>query len=45
MKKLNDKQLERINGGVSTLAVVGIASAVLFLCGIFEGIVYPKPCE
>ena len=45
MKKLTNKELERINGGFSTWAAVGIASAVIFVAGVIKGIVYPEACE
>ncbi len=45
MKKLDTKELERITGGFSTWAALGIVSAVLFLSGVFGGIVHPKSCE
>lgn len=45
MKKLNNEELERITGGISTIAVVGIASAILFICGVVKGIVYPEACK
>lgn len=45
MKRLTDKELERINGGFSTWAAVGIASAVIFISGIIKGIVYPEECR
>lgn len=44
MKKIADEELERINGGFSTWAALGIVSTVLFLSGVFSGIVHPKSC-
>lgn len=44
MKKITDEELERMNGGFSTWAALGIVSAVLFLSGVFSGIVHPKSC-
>ena len=44
MKRLDTKELERITGGFSTWAALGIVSAVLFLSGVFGGIVHPKSC-
>lgn len=45
MKKLDDKDLERITGGFSTWSALGIVSAILFLSGVFGGIVHPKACS
>ena len=45
MKRLTDRELERINGGFSTWAMVGIASAIIFISGIIKGIVYPEACK
>ena len=45
MKKLTDNELERISGGFSTWAAIGIAGAIIFLAGIIKGIVYPEACE
>ncbi len=45
MKKLDNKKLERIEGGFSTWAALGIASIVIFVSGLVDGIVHPKSCE
>ena len=45
MKKIDDKSLERINGGFSAWAAIAIAAGVVYLSGIFNGIVNPKSCE
>ncbi len=45
MQKLNNQELERITGGSSTWVALGIAAAVVFLAGVIEGIVHPKPCS
>ncbi len=45
MKQLKEKDLERITGGFSAWAALGIVSAVLFLSGVFSGIVNPKSCN
>lgn len=45
MKKLESKELEKIQGGFSAWVALGIVSAVLFLSGVFEGIVHPKSCN
>ena len=45
MKEITEKNLERINGGFSTWAALGIISTVLFLSGVLNGIVHPKSCQ
>lgn len=44
MKRLNNKELERIEGGFSAWAALGIASVVIFISGVIDGIVNPKAC-
>ena len=45
MKKVENKELAKIHGGFSAAAALGIAAAILFIAGVFEGIVYPKSCS
>ncbi len=45
IQKVNDLELEKINGGFSTLAVVGISVAITFIAGIIDGIARPKKCH
>lgn len=45
MKELNNNELEKIQGGFSAWVALGIASAVIFLSGVFEGIVHPRSCS
>lgn len=45
MEKIETKELERITGGFSAWAALGIASAVIFLSGVFTGITHPKSCN
>lgn len=45
MEKIKEKDLERIVGGFSTWAALGIVSAILFLSGVFGGIVHPRSCK
>lgn len=45
MKELDKNELERITGGFSIWAALGIASAIIFLSGVFGGIVHPKACK
>ena len=44
MKVLNTNELEKINGGFDAAAILVITSAILFISGIFEGIVHPRSC-
>ena len=45
MKNIKTEELENINGGeLSMMAIIGIAALVVFLLGIFEGIVNPRKC-
>ena len=45
MKKLNNKELEKVQGGFSAWMALGIAATVIFLSGVFEVIVHPKSCS
>lgn len=45
MSRIDDKSLERITGGFSAWMALGIASAVIFLAGMLDGIVRPKGCS
>ena len=45
MKELSDKELARINGGISGLTIIGIGLAVTFIAGIIDGIARPKKCH
>lgn len=45
MKHLSSKSLERITGGISAWAAIGISAIVIFLAGVVDGIVHPNKCE
>lgn len=45
MKKIDENELERIEGGFSTWAALGIASIIIFASGVIDGIVHPKSCS
>lgn len=45
MKEIEKKQLEKINGGFSVWMALGIASTVIFISGVLDGIVRPKGCS
>ena len=46
MEQIEDKQLEKINGGgVSAVWIgIGIAAIMVFISGVIEGIAYPRSC-
>lgn len=44
LRKISENDLEKINGGFSAWAALGIASTVIFLAGVLDGIVHPKAC-
>lgn len=43
--ELNERQMTEINGGVSWGLIAGIASAIVFLVGIFSGYTNPSRCN
>lgn len=46
MKKIDDKNLENINGGgISAWGVFGIGALVAFLSGLLDGIARPSKCN
>ncbi len=45
MRKIKEEELERISGGFSAWVAIGVASAIIFLSGVFDGIVHPKECR
>ena len=45
MKKLEDEELQEINGGMSVAAVIGIGIAITFVAGILDGIARPHKCR
>ncbi len=46
MKKLNNKELEKIIGGASGLTVTTVIGAIIvFATGIFDGFVRPFTCR
>lgn len=45
MKTLNNIELEKVQGGFSAWMALGIVAAIIFISGVFEGIVHPKGCE
>ena len=45
MKKINDNELNEINGGFSALTIAGIGILVTFAAGIIDGIARPKKCN
>lgn len=45
MKRLQEQELKQIKGGISPLALLGIAAIVAFLAGVLDGYVHPRRCE
>lgn len=45
MKNIEIKQLEKITGGFSAWMALGIASTVIFISGVLDGLVRPKGCD
>lgn len=45
MKKMQDAELERINGGISGWVVAAIGAAIVFVSGIIDGIARPAKCR
>ena len=45
MKRLNDLELKKVEGGITAWALVGIGIAITFVAGIFDGIARPHKCR
>ena len=45
MKRLNDNELNEINGGFSGWAIAGIGVLITFAIGVIDGIARPKKCH
>ena len=45
MKKINDENLNNINGGMSGWAIAGISLLVTFVAGVIDGIARPRACK
>jgi len=50
MKKVDEKELERINGGSATVGMVGaiimaVTSVSIIISGIFKGYTNPRGCN
>ncbi len=45
MEKLTDKEMKRIEGGISVWVGLGIGAIAIFLSGVLDGIMHPKACE
>lgn len=45
MKRIDEKELKEIRGGISSGAVVLISAAVVFILGIFTGYSNPVGCN
>ena len=45
MEKVNNLELQKITGGVSALALVGIAALLIFISGVLDGFTNPGRCN
>ena len=45
MKKIDDKELKKVNGGFTGWTIAGIALIVTFVAGVVDGIAKPRSCE
>ena len=45
MKRIDDMELNKINGGFSVWIAAGIGLVVTFVAGIIDGIARPKKCH
>ena len=45
MKRLDDRELNEINGGFSGWVLAGITLAATFIAGVVDGIARPKKCH
>ncbi len=45
MKKINDLELKKVQGGFSGWALAGISLLVTFVAGVIDGIARPKKCQ
>ena len=45
MKKLNDLELKKIEGGMTAWAAIGLGLVVTFIAGVLDGIARPEKCH
>lgn len=45
MKKIDEKELMKINGGFSGWVVAGIGILITFIAGVVDGLARPKKCH
>ena len=45
MKKLNDLELQNVNGGMTAWAAIGIGMIVTFIAGVLDGLARPLKCH
>ena len=45
MKKLNEKELTQVKGGIGFWGAAGIIAAVIFVVGVLDGIARPLKCN
>ena len=45
MRKINDQELSKVNGGFSGWAIAGISMLVTFVAGVIDGLARPRDCN
>ncbi len=45
MKKIDDNELKKVNGGFTGWTLAGITFLAAFFAGVVDGIVKPRSCE
>ena len=45
MKKLDQKELEKVKGGIGFWGAAGIIAGVIFIVGVLDGIARPLRCN
>ena len=45
MKRINNNELKKINGGISVGVVIVVSALISFVAGIISGIANPEPCK
>ena len=45
MKEVEEKELEKVEGGISVWAAIGIGAAIVFAIGAVDGYIRPLKCN
>lgn len=45
MEVVNNRELEKVIGGISVLGFMAIAALIIFISGVFEGFTNPGRCS